>query len=151
MNAADDLADLLRLAQRVVGSAQRVVEHDDALGAALGFDQRLHLRVVDASNFTLVVELLHFGIVAQEAKAVALQLKILRLEAAVVNGYAARIGLTARAGVAAAWTGDDRENLAAVIHDVIERRLDLVRRQLELGALGCGLRHGRLLLRRPSI
>ena len=132
-----------------------MVEHDHALGAAFRFDQRLHLRVVDASDFILVVEFLYFGVVVDEAKAMALKHKILRVRATIVNRDPAPIGLTAGARVAAAGAGDDGEDLAAIIHDVIERRLDLVRRSLELGALGCGLRHGELLgellLSRPLI
>jgi hypothetical protein len=85
----------------------------------------------------------------------ALKHKILRVRATIVNRDPARIGLTAGARVAAAGAGDDGEDLAAIIYDVIERRLDLVRRSLELGALGCGLRDGELLgellLGRPSI
>ena len=95
MNTADDLSGPLRLAYFVVGSAERVVEHDDALGAALAFDQRFHLRIVDPPDLILVVEVLDFGVVAHEAKAVALQHKIFRMVTTVVNGYAARIGRAA--------------------------------------------------------
>ena len=72
-----------------------MVEYDDALGAALAFDQRFHLRIVDPPDLILVIEVLNFGIVAHEAKAVALQQKIFRMGTAVVNGYAARIGRAA--------------------------------------------------------
>jgi len=43
----------------------------------------------------LVIEVLNFGVVAHEAKALALQHKIFLVGAAVVNGYAARIGCAA--------------------------------------------------------
>src|SRR6266545_2046807 len=56
MRAAHDLADLARLAQRVVGRAQRVIEYDDALGPALGLHQRFHFRVIGALYFVLVEE-----------------------------------------------------------------------------------------------
>jgi len=46
--------------------------------------------------------------------------------ATVANGHATGIGGAAGASVGAAGTGDDGENLAAVIHDVIKRGLDLV-------------------------
>ena len=72
-----------------------MVEYDDTLGAALAFDQRFHFRIVDPPDLILVIEVLNFGVVAHEAKAVALQHKIFRMGTAVVNGYAARIGRAA--------------------------------------------------------
>src|SRR5437762_2948571 len=102
VHAADDLANLFRFAQFVIGGAQRVIKNDDAFGAALGFDQRLHLRIVDPADFILVVEVGDIGVVAQEAKSMALQREFLRMGTAVMNGYAARIGLAARARIAAA-------------------------------------------------
>ena len=72
-----------------------MVEYDDALGAALAFDQRFHLRIVDPPDLILAIEVLNFGVVAHEAKAVALLHKIFRMGTAVVNGYAARIDCAA--------------------------------------------------------
>ena len=72
-----------------------MVEYDDALGATLAFDQRFHLRMIDPPDLILVIKVLNFGVMAHEAKAVALQHKIFRMGTAVVNGYAARIGRAA--------------------------------------------------------
>src|SRR5262249_44314142 len=121
-----------------------MIEPDDALGAALKLDQRLHLRVVDAADFILVVEFLHFGVVANETKAMALKHKILRVWPAIVNGDAARIRRAARASISAARTGDDCEDFAAIVDDVIECGLNSIGREVEFGGLGCGFGHGEL-------
>ena len=126
MHAAHDFADFLGLAQFVIGGAQRVVEHHDALGAAFGFDQRFHFRIVDALDLGLVVEIGNLGVVPHETEAVAVQHEILGVRAAVVNSDAARIGRAAGARVAAAGAGDDGEDLGSVVDDVVERRLDRV-------------------------
>ena len=56
MDPADDVADFLRLALVAAGGAQRVVEHDDPLGAADLFDQVLAFRVVDAPDLVVVMK-----------------------------------------------------------------------------------------------
>src|SRR5262249_40349582 len=118
VDAANDFADLLLLAQRVVGGAQRVVEHHDAPGAALALNQLDHLGVVDALDLVGVEEVLHLRVVTHEAEAVALELKFAGVVAAVVNGDAARIGRAAGAHVGATRVRGDGENLAAVVDDV---------------------------------
>ena len=117
-----------------------MVEHDDPLGAALGFDQRFHLRIVDPLDLGLVEEVGNLGVVTNEAEAVALEREVVRVRTAVVNDHAARIGRAAGARVAAAGTGDDSEDLVAVIDDVIERRFDGVGGDVELS----GVSHGKL-------
>ena len=100
VHATHDLADFLGLAQFVVGGAQRMVEHDDALGAALGFDQCFHLRVVDAADFVVVEEIADRGVMPHETEAVALQREIFDVRTAVMDFDAPRIG---RAAGAASW------------------------------------------------
>ena len=58
-----------------------------------------------------------------------------------MNGYTARIGLAAGARVAAAPTGDDGEDLAAVVDDVVQRRLNMVGREMDppACAAACGM------------
>ncbi len=122
-----------------------MVEHHDALGAALGFDQRFHFRVVDAANFGLVVEIGDLGVVPHETEAVAVQHEVFRMRTAVVNSDAARIGRAARARVAAARTGDDGEDLGSIVDDVIERRLDRVGNRTGSGVELGRKRHRQLL------
>ena len=77
---------------------------------------------------------------ADEAEAIALEHEVVRVRTAVVNDHAARVRRAAGARVAAAWTGDDGEDLGAVIDDVIECRFDGIGGDVELS----GLSHGKL-------
>ncbi len=95
VGAPHHLADFLLFAERIVGGSQRVIEHDDPPGAALGFDQRLHLRIVDAPEFSLVEEVLHSGIVVDEAEAVHVELEFVQMKAAVVHDDLVGIGRAA--------------------------------------------------------
>jgi hypothetical protein len=61
-----------------------------------------------------------------------------------VNGYAARIGGAALACVGTVGIGDDGENLATIVDNVVQRRFDMVRPESGLGTRCCGLRHGEL-------
>jgi hypothetical protein len=85
MDAAHDLADLVGLAQLVIGGAQGVVEYLDARSAGLGLHQRLHLRVINPVHFILVEEIDDSGMVMDKAEPVALQHEIVGLEPAVMQ------------------------------------------------------------------
>ena len=123
VGAAHDLADFLRLAQLVVGGAQRMVEHHDALGAALGFDQLDHFRIVDPPDFILVVEIAHPGRMVDEAEAVAVELEAIDLEAAVVHFHLPRVERAATAPVVGAGRTGIGEQVLAVVFDVVDGRL----------------------------
>ena len=127
-------------AHLVVRGAKRMVEYDHPLGAALGFDQLHHLRIVNALDLVLVVKVINFGVVRDKAKAVRLQIEFFRVRTTVVNFDAAWIWRAAGARIAAAGAGDDGKYFAAVIHDVVKRGFDCVRGNVEFG----GLAHGAL-------
>jgi hypothetical protein len=74
--------------------------------------------------------------VPHEAKAVAVQLKLAGVRAAVVDAHAPRIGLAAGARVAAAWSGNNGEDRRAVVDNVIERRFDGIRGGIEFCSQG---------------
>ena len=110
------------------------------------FDERFHLRVVDALDLVGVEEVGDLGVVTHEAESVALQVEFPGVRPAVVNGDAARVRRAARADIGAAGAGGDGEDLAAVVGDVVERRFDLVDRFRGRGAFE-NLGHGSLLPR----
>src|SRR5665213_552142 len=103
-----------------------MVEHHDALGAALGLYQRFHFRIVHAPDFALVVEIGNFGVVIHETEAIAVQHEVLGVGAAGVDDDTTRVRRAAGAGIAAAGTGNDGEDFGPVVDDVIERRLDRI-------------------------
>ena len=113
-----------------------MVEHHDALGAALGFNQLDHLRIVNALDLVFVVEIGDLGVMAHEAEAVALQLKILGVRPAVMDRHRVRVRVAAAARVAAAWRGDDGVDRGAIVDDVVKRCLDGIGGNVELGSLG---------------
>jgi hypothetical protein len=80
--------------------------------------------------------------VPYKAKAASLQIELFDVRTAVMNFHAARIGRAAGSCIAAARAGDDGENLAAIIHDVVKRSLYCIRGNVEFG----GLAHGALLV-----
>jgi len=124
MHARHHLADLVLLAQLVVGRAQRVVEYDDALGAALRLHQRFYLRVVDVLNLIIVKEIDDLGIVRHEAEAVAVEYEV--LVPSVMDRDLVRIGRAARANIRSAGIGRDSKNLAAIVDDIVECCFDVV-------------------------
>ena len=126
VHAPHHLADFLRLAQFVVGGAQRVVEHHDAPGSALGLHQGFHLGVIGAADFGLVEEIAHPGVVAHEAEAVALEREAVRREPPVAQRHPVRVRLAAGAHVERARAAGIGEQFGAVIDNVVERRLDRV-------------------------
>ena len=74
----------------------------------------------------------------------ALQHKIFRMGTAVVNGYAVRIQAVPAERVSVQpGTGDDGENLTTVVDNVVQRRIDMVRRESKskptVGAAACGM------------
>ena len=136
VGAAHDLADFLLLAERIVGGAQRVVEHDDALGAALRFDQRLHLGIVDALHFGFVEEVLHPGVVRHEPEAVDIEIELADMRAAVVHHDLLRVLRAAGSDVERAWTAGVGEHLGTVVDEIVDDRLDGLRRGVEFGESG---------------
>ena len=115
MHAAHDLADLGGLAQLLIRRAQGVIEHDDALGAALGFHQRFHLRVIDPADLALVVEIADLGVVMDKAKAVALEREAVGIGPAVAQHDAMRVGFAAAGSqIGGAGRADQRDGLAPV-------------------------------------
>ena len=112
-----------------------MVEHDHPRRAAFGFDQGFHLRIVDPPYFSLVVEIGDLGVVADETEAVAVEHEIFRQRPAVVDDDAPRVGCSSAAYILAAGPGRDGEDLAAVIDDVVERRLDGIGGDIEFGSL----------------
>ena len=102
MHARHDLADLALCAHLIVGRAQRVVEDDDARGAALGLHQRFHLRIVDAAHLVLVEEVGNLGVVADEAESITLECELLHVWPAVVDDHLPLIDRPAAAPVEAA-------------------------------------------------
>jgi hypothetical protein len=101
-----------------------VVEHDDARGAALGLHQRLHLRVVDAADLVVVEEIGDLGIVTHETEAMAIERERLGSAPRIANGHAVRVERAAGAGVGGARRRGLREQLLAVVEDVVDGRLD---------------------------
>ncbi len=142
VRAAHDLADFLGLAQLVVGGAQRMVEHDDALGPALGFDQLDHFRIVDPPDFILVVEIAHLGRVIDKTETVAIELEAIHLEPAVVHLHLARIVGSAAAAIVGAGLAGIGEQPLAVVLDVVDGRLQDIGSIFDFGEDG----HGNLLL-----
>src|SRR5262249_11781325 len=80
-----------------------------------------------------------------EVKAVALERKFAGMTPTVADRHTARIGLAATAHVCPAGRCGLGEDLGAVIHDVVERRLDRIRGGLRLEDLIDDLDHGELL------
>src|SRR5260370_7250173 len=80
VNATYDLADLARLALLIIRRAQGVIEDDNARGAAFGFHQRFHLRIIDPADLVLVEEIRHFRVVTNKTEAVAIEHERLRIE-----------------------------------------------------------------------
>ena len=106
MHPRHDFANFQLGAQRIVTSAQRVVEDHDPRGAALGLHQRFHLRVINPPNLVFVEELADFGVVADEAKTFAVEHELARMRPAVMDDDApgieppaAHVGRPARAGL----------------------------------------------------
>jgi hypothetical protein len=114
-----------------------VIKDDDAPGAALGFYQRFHLRVVDPADLVLVVEIGDLGVVMHKPEAVALQREAVGIKPAVVQCDAPRVGLaTANPRVGAARRAHQRDGCGAGIDKIVERRFD------RLGIVQfCGLNH----------
>ncbi|HZU90482.1 MAG TPA: hypothetical protein VE993_14610 [Stellaceae bacterium] len=139
MHAAHDVADLGRLAQGVVGGAQGVVEHDDAQGAALGLHQSFHLRVVDAADLFLVVEIADLRVVTDKAEAFPFQAKTVRIGPTVADDDPMRVRLAAAGPrVPAAGRRHQRDRLQVGVEKIVESRFDRFRSAVEFGEL----RHG---------
>jgi hypothetical protein len=73
--------------------------------------------------------------VARKAEAVALEREGVDVRPAVMNRHAPGVGSAAASHVLAARPRGDGEDLAAVVNDVVERGLDLVRCSVEFGGL----------------
>jgi hypothetical protein len=103
-----------------------------AVRSALGFDQRLHLRIVDAPELSLVEEVLHFGVVVDEAEAIHVEPEFVHVRAAVVHDDL--VGIR-RAGVCRPDPGhtDIVDHLGAVVDDVVDDRFDGQRGGVEFG------------------
>ena len=123
VHARHDFADLEPLARHIVPAAQRMVEHDDARSAAFGFHQLFHFRIVDASNFLLVEEVGDFGVVTNEAKALAVELQVPGERAAIVDDDQPRVDRAA-ADVERARATRLGKNLHTVVDQIIQRRVD---------------------------
>src|SRR5439155_1418447 len=87
-------ADPRSRAQILVRRAQGVIEYEDALGAALGFYQRFHLRVVNSADLVFVVKIGDLGVVMHKAEAVALQRKAVGVGPAIVQTHAVGVRFT---------------------------------------------------------
>ena len=125
MHAAHDLADLAAFAQRLVFGAQRVVEHDDAPGAALLLHQRFHLRVIDALDLGVVVEIGDLRVVPDETETLAVELEPVGERPAVGQGHAVRFrAAAADTGVAPARLGDQRYRHRLTGDEIVELGLD---------------------------
>src|SRR5205814_2852156 len=136
MHAADDVANLLVLALFVAGGAQRVIEHDDALGAADFLYQRLTFRVVNAADLVLVVEIPYSALIADKTEALALEIEAGRQRPAIQNLYAMGLVAAALALVAPTRIGNLRDKLLAGIGEVDQLRLDCLGRGVEFGDIG---------------
>ncbi len=119
-----DFADLARRAVGVVGGAQGVIEHHDALGAALLFDQVDHLRIIDIADLRLVEEIGHGGFVPGELKAFAVERRV--EFAPVANDHGMRIDRALRSHLGRAAADRLHHDLLAVVLHIIQRRLDRV-------------------------
>src|SRR5262249_2424847 len=141
VHASHHLADLARFAQFIIRRTQGVIEDDDARGAAFGFYQRFHLRIIDAADLLLVEEVGDLGVVTNETEAVAIEHEWFRLHPRIANGHAAGIGRAPAAHTGCARHGGLREYLLAVIENVIDPGLDRFADRVPLENL-C---HGQLL------
>src|SRR5262249_44758991 len=124
VRAAHDLADLARLTLVVVGGAQGMVEDDDARGAALGLHQRLHLRIIDAADLVVVEEVDDLGVVANETEAMAIERERVGAAPRIVDRRAVRIWRAPRARCGWGRRARLREQLLAVVENVVDGRLD---------------------------
>jgi len=101
-----------------------VIEDDDALGAAFGFHQRFHLRIVGAAHLGIVEKVDYLGVVRNEAEAFTLELKILGEGATVTQHDPVWVGLAAARICRSAGAGFGDDFLAG-IDEVIQGRFDL--------------------------
>ncbi len=124
VHAAHDLADLALFAQRIVGGAQRMVEHHHPRGAALRLHQCFHLGIVDAADLVFVEEILHFGVVAREDEAVAIEDELALVAARIVHGDGAGVRRAAAAHIRSPGRRGLGEDLLTVIGDVVDSGLD---------------------------
>src|SRR5262249_44568366 len=141
VGALHRLADFVQFAIGVVRGAQRVVEHDDALGTGLRLYQGFHLRVIDALDLVRIEEVAHRGFLTPEAEAVALETEAAGVRPAVAEGDAVRVRRAAALDLGRAGSAAVGPRRLAGILEVIDRRLDGVGGGVEFG--NCG--HGRLL------
>ena len=132
------LPDFALLAYGVVGGAQRVIEHHDAVGAALGFDQLDYFRVIDPLDLVDVHEVLHLCFVPRVVEAVHVEIELAEVRAGVVHHHLVRIGRAAVLQLRGAGAADVVEDLGAVVDDVVDRRLDGQRRGVGFGESGHG-------------
>ena len=137
VHAAHRVSDLGGGAQRVVGGAQSMIEHDDPVGAALGHNQPFHLRVVDPADFILVIKIGHPGRMMDKAKAVLLEREFPDFQSAVAQCDAVLLAVAAAGAPVRFSRGadqGDRQGLGIdkIIEGGVERRgLDLKFGQLD--------------------
>src|SRR5260370_16103799 len=124
VNATYDLADLARLALLIIRRAQGVIEDDNARGAAFGFHQRFHLRIIDPADLVLVEEIRHFRVVTNKTEAVAIEHERLRIEPRIADRHAMGVDRAAAAHVRRARRRRLSEDFLPVIEKVVDRRLD---------------------------
>ncbi len=136
MDAADDLADLLRGAQFVVGGAQGVIEDDDALCPALPLHQRFHLGVIDPADLVLIVEIGDPAVMIDKAEAVLFEDEIGGMDPAVAQGDAVRLGIAAADTlVRFAGRAHQGHRHGFVIAEIIEGRVERFGFGIEFGEL----------------
>ena len=136
MHPADDVADLLALALPVAGGAQGVIEHDDPLGAADLFNQRLAFRVVDPPDFVLIEEIADPGGAIDKAEPLALELETVGQGSAVMDLDPMGFVVAALALVAAARLGDLGHELLAGVGEINQLGFDRVGGGVQLGDVG---------------